>query len=70
MSDHPQAMSELRRLLRARETLYAEAAHTVDTSRLTTDAAVQAVLALVAAAAGGTGAPAATGPLAVVPRSR
>jgi XRE family aerobic/anaerobic benzoate catabolism transcriptional regulator len=51
MADHPQAMSELRRLLRAREPLYAEAAHTVDTSRLTPDAAVEAVEALVLGAA-------------------
>jgi XRE family aerobic/anaerobic benzoate catabolism transcriptional regulator len=46
MSDHPQAMSELRRLLRARESLYAEAAHTVDTSRLSSEQAAQAVEAL------------------------
>lgn len=32
MADHPQAMSELRSLLAAREPLYASAAHTVDTS--------------------------------------
>ena len=34
MADHPQAMAELRRLLAAREPLYAMADHTVDTSRL------------------------------------
>jgi XRE family aerobic/anaerobic benzoate catabolism transcriptional regulator len=34
MADHPQAMAELRRLLASREPLYAEAAHTIDTSRL------------------------------------
>jgi XRE family aerobic/anaerobic benzoate catabolism transcriptional regulator len=34
MADHPQAMGELRRLLAAREPLYATADHTVDTSRL------------------------------------
>ena len=34
MADHPQAMAELRRLLAAREPLYATADHTVDTSRL------------------------------------
>jgi XRE family aerobic/anaerobic benzoate catabolism transcriptional regulator len=34
MADHPQAMGELRRLLAARERLYAMADHTVDTSRL------------------------------------
>jgi XRE family aerobic/anaerobic benzoate catabolism transcriptional regulator len=32
MADHPEAMAELRRLLAAREPLYAEAAHTVETS--------------------------------------
>jgi XRE family aerobic/anaerobic benzoate catabolism transcriptional regulator len=32
MADHPQAMSDLRSLLAAREPLYASAAHTVDTS--------------------------------------
>jgi XRE family aerobic/anaerobic benzoate catabolism transcriptional regulator len=46
MADHPQAMGELRRLLRAREPLYSEAAFTVDTSKLTPEAAVQAVEAL------------------------
>lgn len=49
--DHPQAMGELRRLLRAREPLYAEAAHTVHTSKLTPEEAVVAVESLVAAAA-------------------
>jgi XRE family aerobic/anaerobic benzoate catabolism transcriptional regulator len=34
MADHPEAMAELRRLLAAREPLYAMADHTVDTSRL------------------------------------
>ena len=48
MADHPQAMGELRRLLRSREPLYGEAAHTVDTSKLTPEAAVAAVAALVA----------------------
>jgi XRE family aerobic/anaerobic benzoate catabolism transcriptional regulator len=43
MADHPQAMAELRRLLAARQPLYAEAAHTVDTSRLDLEAAVRAV---------------------------
>jgi XRE family aerobic/anaerobic benzoate catabolism transcriptional regulator len=33
MRDHPGAMAELRRLLAAREPLYAEAHHTVDTAR-------------------------------------
>jgi XRE family aerobic/anaerobic benzoate catabolism transcriptional regulator len=32
MTDHPQAMSDLRSLLSAREPLYASATHTVDTS--------------------------------------
>ncbi len=47
MADNPQAMAELRRLLAAREPLYAEAAHTVDTSRLDADSVVQALEALV-----------------------
>ena len=49
--DHPQAMGELRRLLRAREPLYAEAAHTIHTSKLTPEEAVAAVESLVAGAA-------------------
>ena len=49
--DHPQAMGELRRLLRAREPLYAEAAHTIHTSKLTPEEAVAAALSLVAGAA-------------------
>ena len=51
MAHRPQAMGELRRLLRAREPLYAEAAHTVHTSKLTPDAVVVAVESLVASAA-------------------
>jgi XRE family aerobic/anaerobic benzoate catabolism transcriptional regulator len=47
MADHPQAMAELRRLLATRQPLYAEAAHTVDTSRLDLEAAVRAVEAAV-----------------------
>lgn len=47
MADHPQAMGELRRLLAAREPLYAEAAHTVDTSRLTLSGVVRAAETLV-----------------------
>lgn len=35
MADHPRAMAELRRLLGAREALYEQAAHTVDTSGAT-----------------------------------
>jgi XRE family transcriptional regulator, aerobic/anaerobic benzoate catabolism transcriptional regulator len=45
MADHPQAMAELRRLLAAREPLYAEAAVTVDTSRLGLEGTVRAVQA-------------------------
>jgi XRE family aerobic/anaerobic benzoate catabolism transcriptional regulator len=47
MADHPEAMAELRRLLAAREPLYAQAAVTVDTSRMgvegTTDEIAQVV---------------------------
>jgi XRE family transcriptional regulator, aerobic/anaerobic benzoate catabolism transcriptional regulator len=43
MADHPQAMADLRRLLASREPLYAEASHTVDTSRLGIDGVVRAV---------------------------
>jgi XRE family aerobic/anaerobic benzoate catabolism transcriptional regulator len=46
MADHPEARAELRRLLAAREPLYAEAHHTVDTSRLREPAVERAVLAL------------------------
>lgn len=48
MADNPQAMAELRRLLAAREPLYAEAAHTIDTSAHEADAVVQKVADLVA----------------------
>jgi XRE family aerobic/anaerobic benzoate catabolism transcriptional regulator len=47
MADNPQAMAELRRLLAAREPLYASATHTIDTSRLGVDEAVHAIEALV-----------------------
>ncbi|MGZ3427135.1 MAG: shikimate kinase [Polyangia bacterium] len=40
MAQHPHAMSELRALLSARERLYAEAEHVIDTARLDVDAAV------------------------------
>ena len=40
---HPQAMAELRRVLAAREALYAQADHTVNTSRLGIKGAVRAV---------------------------
>jgi XRE family aerobic/anaerobic benzoate catabolism transcriptional regulator len=43
MADHPQAMAELRRLLAAREPLYATADHTVDTSRLDADGVAREV---------------------------
>lgn len=48
MAEHPEAMAELRRLLSSRERLYAEAAHTLDTSRLGIAGAVRAVERLVA----------------------
>jgi XRE family aerobic/anaerobic benzoate catabolism transcriptional regulator len=47
MADHPQAMAELRRLLSARAPLYADAAATVDTSRLGLEGTVRAVEAAV-----------------------
>ncbi|HET8645472.1 MAG TPA: shikimate kinase, partial [Vicinamibacteria bacterium] len=47
MADHPEAMAELRRLLAAREPLYAQAAATVDTSRLGVEGAAEAVARLV-----------------------
>jgi len=43
MEARPKAMAELRRLLASREPLYAQAAHTVDTSRMTVTRAVQAI---------------------------
>jgi XRE family aerobic/anaerobic benzoate catabolism transcriptional regulator len=43
MADHPQAMGELRRLLAAREPLYAAADHTVFTSRLDADGVARQV---------------------------
>jgi XRE family aerobic/anaerobic benzoate catabolism transcriptional regulator len=46
MADHPEAMAELRRLLAAREPLYAEAHHTVDTSKQRVEAVERAVLAV------------------------
>jgi XRE family aerobic/anaerobic benzoate catabolism transcriptional regulator len=49
MADHPQAMAELRRLLSDREPLYAQAHHTVDTSRLGVEQAVVAIESLAAA---------------------
>jgi XRE family aerobic/anaerobic benzoate catabolism transcriptional regulator len=49
MADNPQAMAELRRLLAAREPLYAQARHRVDTSRLGVEQAVLAIESLAAA---------------------
>jgi XRE family aerobic/anaerobic benzoate catabolism transcriptional regulator len=43
MAEHPEAMAELRRLLAARQRLYAEADSTVDTSRLGVQGTVRAV---------------------------
>ena len=43
MAEHPEAMAELRRLLAARQRLYAEADGTVDTSRLGIQGTVRAV---------------------------
>jgi XRE family aerobic/anaerobic benzoate catabolism transcriptional regulator len=46
MADNPEAMEELRRLLAERGALYAQAAHTVDTSRLGEAASLRALAAL------------------------
>jgi XRE family aerobic/anaerobic benzoate catabolism transcriptional regulator len=46
MAEHPEAMAELRRLLAARQRLYAEADGTVDTSRLGVQGTVRAVARL------------------------
>jgi XRE family aerobic/anaerobic benzoate catabolism transcriptional regulator len=46
MADHPQAMSDLRSLLAAREPLYATAAHTIDTSGLPVDRIVEEIAGL------------------------
>ena len=43
MADNPQAMAELRRLLQAREPLYAQAEHTVDTAGSSVDQVVAGV---------------------------
>jgi XRE family transcriptional regulator, aerobic/anaerobic benzoate catabolism transcriptional regulator len=43
MTDHPQAMADLRALLAAREPLYAAATHTIDTSALAAREAVEAI---------------------------
>src|SRR4029079_7909492 len=47
MADHPEAMAELRRLLAARRPLYAEAAHTVETSGADMDEVVRRIEGLV-----------------------
>jgi XRE family aerobic/anaerobic benzoate catabolism transcriptional regulator len=47
MSDHPQAMAELRSLLTTREPLYAAAAHTVDTSNRPIGKLVDEIAALI-----------------------
>ena len=52
-ADHPEAMAELRRLLELRQPLYAEAHHTVDTSKRGVPAVERAVLALLPPAAAG-----------------
>jgi XRE family aerobic/anaerobic benzoate catabolism transcriptional regulator len=57
MTDHPQAMSDLRALLAAREPLYAAAAHTIDTSGRAIDAIVESI-AGVARQNAGAGSPA------------
>ncbi|HLA76933.1 MAG TPA: shikimate kinase [Vicinamibacteria bacterium] len=44
MRDHPEAMVELSRLLASRESLYAQADCTVDTSRLGLDGALRAIV--------------------------
>ena len=49
MSDHPQAMAELRSLLATREPLYAAATHTVDTSNRPVERLVDEIAALVRA---------------------
>ena len=43
LADHPEALAELRRVLSSRESLYALATHTVDTSRVGVDGAVRAI---------------------------
>ena len=43
MTDHPQAMADLRSLLATREPLYALADHTVDTSSLTVEEVIESI---------------------------
>ena len=47
MADHPEAMTDLRRLLAARRPLYAQAAHAVDTSGRDADDVVRGIESLV-----------------------
>jgi XRE family transcriptional regulator, aerobic/anaerobic benzoate catabolism transcriptional regulator len=47
MADHPEAMAELRRLLAAREPLYAQAAAAIDTSGLGVEGAADAIMRIV-----------------------
>jgi XRE family transcriptional regulator, aerobic/anaerobic benzoate catabolism transcriptional regulator len=53
MADHPQAMSDLRSILAAREPLYAAAAHTVDTTGKTVERIVEEIARLARAYAEG-----------------
>jgi XRE family aerobic/anaerobic benzoate catabolism transcriptional regulator len=43
MADHPQAMADLRALLTERESLYAAADHTIDTSNVAVDSVVESI---------------------------
>ncbi|HWX24110.1 MAG TPA: shikimate kinase [Vicinamibacteria bacterium] len=49
MAENPQAMAELRRLVAARESLYQEASHTVETADLEVDGVVDRLVPLVSA---------------------
>ena len=49
MADHPQALADLRRLLAAREPLYAMADHTIDSSGLSIDKVADAAARIAAA---------------------
>jgi XRE family transcriptional regulator, aerobic/anaerobic benzoate catabolism transcriptional regulator len=51
VADHPEAMAELRRVMASRESLYAQATHTIDTSRMDVDGAVGAIERLLTSAA-------------------
>jgi XRE family aerobic/anaerobic benzoate catabolism transcriptional regulator len=56
MADHPEAMAELRRLLAARRPLYAEAAHTIETSGVDTEEVVRKISLAIPAPRGQRGA--------------